>query len=158
METSSVLLGILLLLLFVGPMFYLAYNHSAKEKKRIKKLQLLSQKNQLTLDESEYLSPVSLGLDKASKKLLVIQQIKPQRELTLDLNNVRSCSLQRLNADKKSTEVLDEVQDIHLLLKNSSGTDESIPFYTDENDSAAEKEGRLAAASRWHKLIASSLN
>jgi|SRR5690606_16153838 len=158
METSSVLLGILLLLLFVGPMFYLAINQNAKQKNRIKKLNLLSQKNQINLDETEYLSPVSLGLDKASKKLVVIQQVKPRKELTLDLKEVRTCSLRKLNADRTSTDVLDEVQDIHLVLKSAGGAEENIPFYLDEHDSVAEREARMAAASKWQKLIASSLN
>lgn len=157
METSSLLLGILLLSLFVGPMFYLAVNQNAQEKKKRKSLILLSQKNQAQLDETEYLSPVSLGLDKASKKLVVIQQTKPRKEIILDLKEVSSCSLLKLTSENTPSETLDEVQEILLLLRTASGAEESIPFYQDEHDSAAERESLLSAASKWQNLISNTL-
>lgn len=150
-------MGLALLLLFVGPMFYLAINQNASEKKKRKKLSLLSQKNQAQLDETDYLSPVILGLDKSSKKLLVIQQIKPQKELALDLKEIKSCRVQKLNAEKVPSENLDDVLEIQLLLKKASGAEESILFYQDDHDSAAERENLLTAANRWKRLIAANL-
>ena len=157
MELSYVILGIVLLLVFVGPMFYLVINQSAGEKKKLKKLTLLSQKNQLSLDETEILSPVSLGLDKTSKKLVVIQQAKPRKELALDLKELQSCKVVKLTAGNSPSEGLDETLEINLLLKKASGAEECIHFYQDEHDSAAEKERLLSAANRWQGLIAASI-
>ena len=87
----------------------------------------------------------------------MIQQVKPQKELALDLKEIRSCKLQKLNAEKAPSENLDEVLEIQLLLKKASGAEESIHFYQDEHDSAAEKEDLLSAANRWEHLVAASL-
>lgn len=155
MDTTSIVIGLILLLIFIGPIGFLLVKQRSTGKVKLNRLTSFSQKHQLTLTETEILPTVSLGLDTTSTNLCVIQHTKNDQELLLDLKNFRGCETFDSNENEHSLMNSDTVEEVQLVLKGKPGTaDKSIVFFNDDQDSMIAKEERLASAKRWQgKLL-----
>lgn len=154
MDTSSIAIGLVLLLIFIGPIGYLVIIQKNKGKACLKTLQVASQRNQLSLSETEILPTVSLGLDTASRKLLVIQNQKNGKEVLIDLAQFRSSEVVDSNAAGHSADNYNPQEEVHILLKGTPGTaDEKISFFHEDQDSMTAKEERLNSAKKWNAKL-----
>ena len=88
MENASVAIGIALLLPFIGPILFMIFRQSAKEKKHLSSLKKYSEEHKMNLDEMELTNLFLLGIDQNAKKLIVVE---PQRNMeynVIDLKNI----------------------------------------------------------------------
>ena len=100
MDTSSIAIGVILMLLFVGPIIYLIIKQNSKDKTRLKNLKSLGSQNQMELDEIELTNSVWLGLDSKSKKLLVVEPDNNMQYDVIDLKKINQRHVSKKGASK----------------------------------------------------------
>lgn len=161
MENASVLMGITLLTLFVGPIIYMIVLHASKEKKVTKKLNLLATQHQLKLDQIEITNSLLLGLDSTSKKFLVIDPQDHTKYEVIDLKNVGQSVVAKTGHQQKIGNK-NKLALTHIgleLLKNSSKEKISeIVFYDEDDNDSLDADAQLFIANKWNNLIKSNLS
>ncbi len=153
METASTLMGLGLFILFIAPVGYVLYDQSLKEKKRAKKLALLTHQQGLSLDETENIRGLSLGLDRKSKKFILLKSGDKAKLQIIDLEKVRNIELSKTDEDGRIISSLDEVREISLKVKSKDETINKIIFYAEEEDPVTQKDERLANALKWESIL-----
>ena len=149
METSSTLIGLIIIVLFMGPIVYLILKSSAAEKKLKKSLQNLSSQNGISIDAVEIIGNTLIGIDKSIHKLVFSYKSKLEGTFkAVDLNTVRECTVTTFKERKQ------HVNRVALQLKSATSTDE-IVFYeeNDDSSSATDAEVCLNRANYWKKMI-----
>lgn len=161
MENSSVLLGIGLLILFVGPILYMIIAHAAKEKKTLKLLNNLAAKHHMKLDQIEVTNSLLLGLDSNSKKFLVIDPKDHTKYEVIDLKNVGqslvSKSGHQQKVGNKSKMALTHIG-LELLKNNSKEKMKEVIFYDEDDNDSMDADAQLFIANKWDNLIRKSLS
>ncbi|PVW15100.1 hypothetical protein [Marixanthomonas spongiae] len=152
METSSTLIGLFILLLFMGPILFVIIKSSTTEKRLKKSLQRLSTQNGVSINTSEVIGNTLIGLDENVHKLVFSYKNKLADTFkTVDLNTVKEC---RVATFKERKQPLSRVA---LELKSPSATDE-IVFYQEQDDSiVTDAEVCLNRANYWEKIIKQQL-
>ncbi len=149
METSSTLIGLFILVLFMGPIIYVIIKSSSTEKKLKKGLQSLSSQNGVSINTSEVIGNTLIGLDENVHKLVFSYKNKLTDAFkTVDLNTLQECRVSTYKERKQP------VSRVALELKGSATTDEII-FYEENDDSSpvTDVEVCLNRANYWEKMI-----
>lgn len=154
MDTTSAVMGLGLLFLFVAPIGYLLYGQSSKDKKRTKKLAFISAKKGLNLTETEHLDDLSLGFDPKSNVFL-IYQLHHEHPKIINVDQITAVELLKVDDVGKKVENLDDVREIFLHVRLTSGASEDIVFYTEEDNAVTQKEGRFKKAGKWQVILTS---
>jgi len=161
MENSSVLMGIGLLILFVGPIIYMIIAHAAKEKKTIKLLNTLATQHQMKLDQIEVTNSLLLGLDSSSKKFLVIDPKDHTKYDVIDLKNVSQSLLSKSGHQQKignkSKMALTHIG-LDLLKSNSKEKIKEVVFYDEDDNDSMDADAQLFIANKWDNLIRKNLS
>ncbi|MAP53578.1 hypothetical protein [Altibacter sp.] len=149
METSSVIIDIILLSIIIVPLAFLVVYTTRGEKKAKRKLQQLCKANGITLSTFEINGDTLLGLDPEGKKLILSHRKDIEKEFqVIDLQELREC---RLKTVKLSKHTLDWVG-LELL---SATTKKDIPFYLEEDEESPATDSLvcLQRATKWEKMI-----
>ncbi|RFN59129.1 hypothetical protein [Marixanthomonas ophiurae] len=149
METSSTLIGLFILLLFMVPIVFVIIKSSSTEKKLKKSLQNLSSQNGVTINTSEVIGNTLIGLDENVHKLVFSYKNKLAEAFkTVDLSTINEC---RVATFKERKQPLSRVA---LELRSPSATDEII-FYEENDDSSPSTDAQICLnrASHWEKII-----
>lgn len=105
MDTASASIGIILMILFVGPVAYIIWQQSAKDRKRLQQLKMMEKQYNLNFDQVELSPSLLLGLDSAAKKLVVITTSGDLEQQVIDLTTIhRSCVKKVVAACSKEKE------------------------------------------------------
>lgn len=153
MDTASTIMGLGLLILFMAPVGYLVYNQSIKDKKRAKKMMFLALQKGFNLDEIENINGLSLGLDKANKKFVLLRSGGEAKLQVIDLEKIIKIDLHKTDEDGHPTMMMDEVREISLQVKTGDGTVKKVIFYAEEEDPVTQKVERLDNALKWQKHL-----
>ncbi|MCF4100533.1 hypothetical protein L1I30_02525 [Gillisia sp. M10.2A] len=159
MDNSSATIGLLLLVAFIGPILFMIYKQSNKDKKRLKELKNLSAQHNMNLDHIELSNLLILGLDSKSKKLIVMEPENNMSFNVIDLQDTTGHISQKgiplPNAPKNKT----AITHISLeLLKNKKEKVTEIVFYDEDDNNSLNAETQLFIAGKWEKLISTSLS
>lgn len=153
MDSASTLMGLGLLILFVAPVGYLVYTQSSQEKKRAKKLAFLTLQQGYTLDETENITGLSLGLDKTGKKFFLLKSGNEAKLQIMDLEQVSKIELLKTDEDGHDTSIMDEVREISLQVKSKDKATKKLIFYAEEEDPVTQKIERLNNTIKWQKIL-----
>src|SRR6056297_1175148 len=116
MDTASTLMGLGLLLIFMAPIGYILADQSIQDKKRKKTILAVAAKQQLNLNEHDFLPDLSLGLDEEAQKLLIVYFRKKQKQEIVDLKNMSRCELGKRYENDKVSSAIDDVREVYLEL------------------------------------------
>lgn len=155
MYIHSLLIAASIIFVFIAPIAYFSSLQKRKAKKEILKLEQFAQKNALNLDFSEALPSLLLGMDAASRKLLVVELINEKQERILDLRNLNSCEIY--------TDRSKSAGGINLIALKLNSGDKGNPlpkivFYNEDFEVNPDAERRLQAAEKWKKIISANIN
>lgn len=146
MDNSSTLIGLALLLLFVGPIVYIVYHSNKMEK-------LLHQKareNNIDPDITELTPSLLLGLDSKLQKLLIINT-KDRNVNLINLAGIAKCKFRNINIPDRPGKV--NLISLELHHKMSEIKPMELVFYDDDDDIHSEVEVQLPIAKKWQKII-----
>ncbi len=150
MDTASSLIGLGLLLVFIGPILVLIIQQNKQEKNTLKKLKTISRDNNLSPDITELLDNLLLGLDSKAHKLLIVNPGKNPEYNILNLSEVKESRL--LTQNHKNSEGRLNYISLNLFGAKSGKIDE-IVFYDEEDKNSIDAEASLVLARKWKNLI-----
>lgn len=161
MEFKSVAIGVILILLFIVPIFYMIYRQSNKDKRRLKKLKDLGTQNQMTLDHYELSNSLLLGLDSNSKKLIVVEPQNAMEFDVIDLSKIDASAISKRSHLEKNKQTGKEPLIrvcVELIKNNPKQKVTEIVFYDEDDETNMDADVQLVLATKWDKLIRMNLS
>jgi len=155
MDNSSTLIGLGLLLLFVGPIFYLIYSQNKKERKKFKLFKQIAAENNLQLDFTEFSKILILGLDSTSRKLLYVEPINNHQSLIIDLKTIKTCEINTIDFPHRPGKI--NFISLHLKPKDNKSLIE-ITFYDEDDNISMDADIEMQLAQKWSNLIRRQLS
>ena len=149
MELSSTLVGVIITLLMLVPVIFLIMSATGKDKKVMKSVKQLSEKNGINLKTIDVIGNCVIGVDEISKKLVYTSKRNPSADFKIvNMENVKDC---REKTIKQTDKTLDWVG---LEIVEKAGRLE-IPFYNehDEHELATDAFVCLQDAKRWEGAL-----
>ncbi|WP_424492885.1 hypothetical protein [Salinimicrobium sp. GXAS 041] len=156
MDTSSTLMGVGMLLIFIAPVAIYLMRQSSNKKSNRKHLILLAKQHNLKLSKIDFLPNLSLGLDEASGKLLVRYSGKENKNRCIDLNSYSSSVIAKsYSSNGSEPNNFDNISQISLRLKQNGKTseEEDLIFFEKDRTSVLQKEEMMHAAEKWNDWI-----
>ncbi|WP_157893269.1 hypothetical protein [Salegentibacter sediminis] len=150
MDTASSLIGLGLLLVFIGPILILILQQKKQEKNTLKKIETISKDNNLNPEVTELLDNLLLGLDSKARKLLIVNPGKNPEYNILNLKEVKESRLSTQN--HKISEGRFNYISLNLFGTKNRKIDE-IVFYDEKDKNSSDAETSLVLAKKWEKLI-----
>lgn len=151
MDTSSTLLGIGLLLVFIAPVGYLVINQSRREKAGKKFLFTIASRLNLQISQFLILDGLSLGLDDKQRKLLTLGRSNMSNPEVIDLSECKVHLIKKYHNDNP-TAPIDELREISLRV-DCCDKATKLNFYRSGPDPVTEKSMRLQKALEWEKRL-----
>lgn len=144
METSTTIIGLVILVVFVGPFLYAALKSSSRKKK----LEETLSERSLLLNEQEELNGRVIGLD-TNKRVLFYAFFDKNDDLveTVDLSKIAVCRILSNKQDEFSAVGLE------LEVKNQSGTRKSKLLFSSDKDSVQAMENAKRLSEKWKLKI-----
>lgn len=161
MDTASIAIGGALILLFVGPILYMIFNQSNKDKQRLKNLTALGSQHNLNLDQVELSNSLMLGMDSASKKLLIVEPKNNMQFDIIDLSKIHRSLVAKTGVPQengsKANAALTHIR-LELIKNNPKEIVTSIVFYDEDDDTSYDAATQLCLANKWDQLIRTNLS
>lgn len=149
MNTASTLIGLSLLLLFVGPVLLLIFQQHKKQNELVKKFQFIVHGNQLEPEIIEISGSLSLGLDLKNRKLPIVEPQNNGQFLVIDLSKLKEIHIRTVE-NKHNRGRINHVS-LELLGENSKIGE--IIFYDEDDNENIDADARLVMAKKWNDLI-----
>ncbi len=158
MDYASILITIVMMAIFIGPVIYLNTAQKAADKKLLKVFLSLASQHHLNITEADcWNGRYAIGLDPKSKKLFFIKKEKDNiTESVTDLSKIKSCSANRVtrttpakNSNREITTRLELV-----LIPTASQSDSSsstLIFYKEDESSGLANE--LPLLKKWEQIV-----
>ncbi len=161
MDTSSIAIGVILMLLFVSPILYLIIKQNTKDKTRLNNLKSLSAQNQMELNEIELTNGLMLGLDSKAKKLLVVEPGNNMQYNVIDLRKIYTShiskkTLPQVNGTKGNLSITHISLD--LIKNNPKEIVSEIVFYDEDDNSSYNADTQMSLANKWDRLIRANIS
>lgn len=155
MDSSSIIIGLVILALVILPFIYFSTRNKNKENKNVKEFIQTGLKYGLEFSETEQWGNCLLGLDPVKRKILFRQFSGDQfTETVFDLNEVKSCSLLVNNLQSAGTSQAPDKIELVFQPKNKKAV-ENLQLYNSETDHVVYTQ--LEIGEKWTKLINESL-
>ncbi len=107
MEIQSILIGIAVLVLFMGPIIYIILQASAVERKNKKTIVTLCKAQGITIKDLERIGNTILGLDITQEYLIVSEAFHPKESLQVySLKKIRTCTVSGLRSSRKTLDTV----------------------------------------------------
>ncbi|SHI85598.1 hypothetical protein SAMN04488096_105115 [Mesonia phycicola] len=142
MDTSSILIGIFFLLLFMVPLVMVSLKQFNYQKKYQQKLKKFGQDNNLNFNLLEVNYWSFLGLDENEKKLVIGNINEPENLEVIDISQMSHAQLV-----SPATNVAD-IKEIKIKLSGAFGV-KQIDFYKEDEDISADAAIYLNTAKKW---------
>lgn len=142
MDTSSILIGIFFLLLFMVPLVMVSLKQFNYQKKYQQKLKKFGQDNNLNFNLLEVNYWSFLGLDENEKKLVIGNINQPENLEVIDISQMSHAQLV-----SPATNVAD-IKEIKIKLSGAFGV-KQIDFYKEDEDISADAAIYLNTAKKW---------
>ena len=156
MDTASTLMGLGLLFVFMAPIGYLLVDQSQQEKKRKKAILAAAAKQQLNLNEHDFLPDLSIGLDEEAQKLIIVYFGKKQKQEVIDLKDMSRCELGKRYENDKLSSAIDDVREVYLEMVEN-GSSKKLVFYSEDAHPVTEKEMRMQMGKKWQQLLSEKI-
>ena len=151
MDTASTLIGLSLLVIFLGPIFYLIINENRKNNTGRQAILKIAGANAIQPKEIELNTSVYLGLDAQKKKLIYINANNKNDFKVIDLNTVSNVKLETKDFPEKPGKIN------FISLKFVDGTksegNPDLVFYDEYGENAEDAEVQYNLAKKWQTLI-----
>lgn len=160
MDLSSAIIGIVIAVLFIGPIVYLQYSRKSKEKNLLKIFVDLTAHNNLTLSEKDvWTNKYCIGMDRSAKKLVYLKKQGEQAETNLlDLTQFKKCQIAKSTINENSkgggSSVINRL-DLVLTPIGAQQQKQSLEFYNREESMGLT--GELQLIEKWEHKINSLL-
>lgn len=149
MDLSSILMGLGLLVLFLGPILYLIFLQKKKQRIRTRTLNEISNNRNLSPDIVESTDMLVLGLDTKARTLIVVEPLRNNQAEVFELENFRFIRLRTTGASHKEEKYLKIICE---LVSKDKKTYEVV-FYDDDQDLNLDSEAELIRAKKWQEII-----
>ena len=148
MNIPSILLGILLFLIFLVPIFYVIFSNLSSEKKRLKTLASLCKAQQIEIPTFEVIGNTFIGADRNKNFLVTADRFKVQETFqVIPINELVSVVVKANRAKNKSLDIVE----LDLIGKSFN---KAIVFYDEDDDTnMADSEACLNEVNRWERTI-----
>lgn len=151
MDTASSLIGLGLLLVFVGPIILLIVQQNLKENKRNSAFQKISNQVKIQPEIIDFSASLLLGLDQKTKKLLVVEPENNMQFQLINLQDVRTSEVSTREIPGKQAK-FNHIS-LDLFGKNGNGKISEIIFYDEDDNLNNDAETQLVLAQKWQKLL-----
>jgi hypothetical protein len=152
METISIELGLLFLVLFTMPVLYVIIKSAGGEKRVKKVIIALSKDQNLSLKNIEVIGNTIIGMDESHHNLVLSNRKNPKETFQIvPVRSITSCTLKTVRIKNKSLENV-ELELIGPKLKKE------IVFYEDQDESIViDAEACLHEVQKWERAIKKNL-
>ena len=142
------LLGILLMLIFMLPILYVIFSNATKERKRTNTVKALCRKQQVNVQNLEFVGNTIIGMDNDFKFLVIADRLNIDQTFQLiPLADLKSCAVKAIRVKNKT---LDTVE-LDLIGKDFS---KEVIFYKEDDEmNTTDSEACLNDAVRWEKSL-----
>lgn len=146
MDSSSIVMGVGFLLVFLVPIFWLASKRTAKNKQLKTQFNQISQENSMQIDVLEITHRLILGFDKTAHKMLYANSDNlTQSYQVVDLAQIKRISL--ITPESKEN----GIEEVAIHFEGSSV--EPIIFYDDKTDFGADAGVCKHIAQKWVEIL-----
>ncbi len=159
MDSSSLIIGLFLFFVFVGPLVYLERARKSKAKKFLKTFIGLAEKQGLKLGLTDSWNNYAVGIDPAAHKLFYLKALKDKNiEKVVDLSAVPKCRVvnegRTIDSGKNARKVIDR---LGLAFTNGQpGVAETVlEFYNSDDNTSLTDE--LPLLEKWQKIASGHL-
>ncbi|NUO02039.1 MAG: hypothetical protein HUU01_15650 [Saprospiraceae bacterium] len=155
MELSSAIIGGVCLILFILPIYLLNKSGVQKEKRRLNAMLALGEKYGLKLTTTDGWNGYTIGLDEHAGKLIYVKSTdEDQREILIDLNDIRQCNIVNTPREIKSKSGTQRIVDrleLQFLYKKPETAPVLMEFY--DGRKQFQLSGELQMVEKWAKII-----
>ncbi|WP_372919948.1 hypothetical protein [Salegentibacter sp.] len=155
MDTASTLIGLSLLVIFLGPIFYLILIENRKNIVGRQALLRIADANALQPKEIEVNTSVYLGLDARKKKLIYINYTNKNEFKVIDLNIVSNVNLETKDFPEKPGKI--NFISLKFTGKSKSEGNSELVFYDEYGENGDDAEVQYNLARKWQKFIENCL-
>jgi hypothetical protein len=154
MDTSSIIIGVALVVVFVLLIWFSNYKRNQKQKKRLEKLKNFAEKQGFQISESENINDIVLGIDKVNNKVLFVKESK-NIEITIDLQTIKKCDINEISRNVEThsgkQKVVDKIELLFYPIDNKN-SNISLEFYNEANGDL-QLSGEHQFLEKWIKII-----
>ncbi len=148
MDSTTLIIGFVMILLIASPIVLTGISRKSREKKLANDFNLLSKSNNSTISQSDFWSGTVIGINQDDKLVFFIRQLKDLNEsIAINLNEFQKCNF------IKTTNKGDVVEKLELVFtpitKNKPET--KLEIYNAEINPLLA--GEIKIAEKWVKLI-----
>lgn len=155
MDTSSLLLGLLFLGIFILPIVYIEFKKKKSSKDIAIKFQKLAETNQLQLDHTDFIRAKCFGLDSKKHQFLFIdfneKEAKPVLLKLHDYQSVISHEVTRKIDAKEGSSTLTERIELQFKAKVGKAVDTKVTLFS--TNEAFMMMGEIALSNKWVQLL-----
>ena len=155
MDTSSTIIGLGMLLLFVGPIMFLLIKQNKKEKAKLIKFTALSEENNINPEMLEITNDLILGLDSKAKKLLVVEPQNNHQHRIVDLAEIKKSKVSTIDIPNRAGKI--NHVSLELFGKNERNKVAEIIFYDEDDNENLDADARLVIANKWDRIIKNAI-
>ena len=152
MDTSTIVLGILSMALFVIPLYYIQHKQKSNVSKAKQPFLEAANRQGLQLAQQDFWNEqYGIGLDEASNRLFFWHNDgqKPQ-EVVIELGTVKQSILENLHHEVNGNRIIDSIG-LRLSLNGAKLPNLYLPFYDKEGNMMLN--GELQLAEKWNAII-----
>jgi len=142
MDTSSIVLGLVFLIVFTAPVAYAVMGKSKRKKQALKNIQEKAAIHQIQLNEIDVFGDDYIGIDHKSEQL--IYGNLESLEKKMHIINFKNFSIDLLEIRKNDK----SIKQISLVFK-SSNTQHQFDFYKDNDDVKVSAIEQFELAKKW---------
>lgn len=158
MDIASLSIGVFLFAIFVGPIIYIIIKQRSSDTSKLKILRTVASNHELSLDKTEIIGHISLGLDSSRKRLVIIDHSNADNARVMDLTKVDQIKVsQRLEPYYFKNIRKDRILHVALELGERQVKLAEITFYDEDDLDSTDAEVRLHDARKWDELLHKSL-
>ncbi len=159
MELSSTVIGIVCIILFFVPIYFLSRSGASKRKQRLSALLALSEKNGLRLSAKEAWNDYTIGIDDASRRMVFIKNTEEDhQEVLIDLKDIARCNVNNVSREVKTgggiQRIIERIE-LQFFHKKAELPPVSVEFY--DGKKQMQLSGELQLAEKWAALVKKAL-
>ncbi len=155
MDISTTLIGLVMLALFVVPIWYAVQKESTENKYFLKTFMEEARKESLNITAYDRLHHALIGVDRTAQKVL-FAEINDEQITTrvVNLDGLKSCAVFEVSSTKKTKHGKEKVIggiDLQFVYFDPKRADVFVRFYDGQNDLAPD--GEMQLAEKWNTLL-----
>jgi hypothetical protein len=156
MESSTTIIVVVILALFIVPIVFINWNNARLLKQKIVRFRSVGADHQLQLSELDVWGQNGIGIDNVSKCVLFAKNIGQDEYVEkIDLNKLKKCEVNKVAREMQSASSIDQIN-LRLIFKDSNRANMLLEFYTISGN--LQINGELQLAEKWEKIINKAAN